>query len=547
MATGCLAHAGVASAFPITDPANPGVVTAPAAAPDQADLRNQLQLHNGFAAPAGGGWTFLPRISLQEAFTDNVFQSATDRRYDFITSITPGITILGDSPGAQVTFDYAPSLNWYARTPHESGISQQLLGTGLFTVVPDSIYVDARAVSGVGATNGAFGAFGTYGGVNAAGGVQLGTGPTGGVGAPAALSKQNQTQYSSFSLSPYWLHTFKDIGTARVGYSFTESSFSNVGSAFPLFVPTGGNSQRLTTNEGFATFQTGDYFGRIQDVITADVSNSIGTGNAIPGSNATITSRTSYALYDWVSVFGTVGYENISYGGTGQPHVADEIWNLGTTVIPNPDSSISASYGHQNGFNSFQFNGYYAVTARTTLSAGYTTALQTQLQQIQNELNQGAINVNGTLVNSQTGQPIFLTNPALGVQSGVFETKTFSLTATTTLDRDQFSLNGQYSQYMPVSSVAGTNAISSHATIASLSWTRQINENLSLYSGITYSVGSFSGSGNTQTLGATANLVYQLSETVTGHLLYSFYDQRSSAPGQTIYQNLLVVGISKQF
>ena len=130
VAVGCFAHAGLGWAFPITDPANPGVVTTtPVAAPDQADLRNQLQLHNGFAAPAGGGWTFLPRISLQEAFTDNVFQTSTDRRYDFITQITPGITILGDSPGAQVTFDYAPSLVWYARTPQETGVNQSLLGT----------------------------------------------------------------------------------------------------------------------------------------------------------------------------------------------------------------------------------------------------------------------------------------------------------------------------------------------------------------------------------------------------------------------------------
>ena len=119
--------------------------------------------------------------------------------------------------------------------------------------------------------------------------------------------------------------------------------------------------------------------------------------------------------------------------------IADTVWGFGATLTPDPDSQISIGYGHQNGFNSLNFNANYALTARTTLSASYYSTVQTQLQQIQSQLNLASINQNGTLVNSQTGQPIFLNNAALGVQSGLFETRTFSFTATTLLDRDQIA------------------------------------------------------------------------------------------------------------
>ena len=69
------------------------------AAPDAQDLRHQLQIVNGLAAPAGGGWTFVPRIDFQEMLTDNVLeaaQPATVRIWSLI--ISPGFSLVGDLP-----------------------------------------------------------------------------------------------------------------------------------------------------------------------------------------------------------------------------------------------------------------------------------------------------------------------------------------------------------------------------------------------------------------------------------------------------------------
>ncbi len=215
---GCMLSARVAMAFPVTDPANPGItVTVPEVT--ESDLRHQLQMQSPFGgAAAGGGWTFVPSITLQEAYTDNVLNSSTDRRWDLITVATPGIAIQGDVPNAQVRFDYAPEFRLDARTPSQNNVTQQLLGTGLFTIVPDTLYVDARAIAGGAPVGGGFGALG----LNQPS--SLGS-PLSGLGT-IGLSKQNQVQASSLSIAPYVLHRFDDTGTGKIGYQFNQSSFA---------------------------------------------------------------------------------------------------------------------------------------------------------------------------------------------------------------------------------------------------------------------------------------------------------------------------------
>ena len=76
--------------------------------PDAQDLQNQLQLVNGLSAPAGGGWTIVPRIDWQEMLTDNALEENSPRQADLATFMSPGISIAGDMPRVQLTFDYAP-------------------------------------------------------------------------------------------------------------------------------------------------------------------------------------------------------------------------------------------------------------------------------------------------------------------------------------------------------------------------------------------------------------------------------------------------------
>src|ERR1700748_3485869 len=54
------------------------------------DAQHQLQIADGSAAPSGGGWTFVPRIDVQELLTDNVEGRHSPRQGDLVSYFAPG-------------------------------------------------------------------------------------------------------------------------------------------------------------------------------------------------------------------------------------------------------------------------------------------------------------------------------------------------------------------------------------------------------------------------------------------------------------------------
>src|SRR5207248_8582046 len=85
-----------------------------------------------------------PRVSAQGIFTDNLFFTPANRRSDFITSLSPGIGITGESARFQAKLDYSPSLFLYALTPSQNFIGQNLYANGNLTIVPDLFFLDTR-------------------------------------------------------------------------------------------------------------------------------------------------------------------------------------------------------------------------------------------------------------------------------------------------------------------------------------------------------------------------------------------------------------------
>ena len=556
VAAGCTLMASAALAFPATDAENPSVFANPPA-PTESDLRHQLQLQSGFgAAASGGGWTFIPRIMGEEFYTDNVLQSPTDRRWDLVTLVTPGITILGDLPNAQVRLTYAPQFRLDATTPQENSVTQQLIGSGQFTIVPDAFYVDARAFAGTAPAFGGFNAFGT--GLTP----QFGQ-PGQGLGLQG-LSKQNRTQNNSFSLTPYYLHRFGDTGTVKVGYELNATSISPNDSIVPLPFPVGASSQHSLTNQVVAQFETGEQFAPFRDLVIGSAAASSGTGVSHNSREYIFKNQLGYAINRQLNVYGEVGYENLQFGGVPATKIDDAIWGVGFQWMPNEDSSITLGYGHDRGVTGVQFAGYYSITPRTRISARYTTGVQTDLQQLQGQLDLAALDQNGNAVDAQTGAPLFPGLNGLGSQSGLFRAKNLSATASTTLDRDQINVTALWTQNTTIAAATATaNTVFNPATpsVGSTSegvtglvtWIHQINESLSLNATGSYGLNSVNGgaaagsTGRLTSLGAAVGMQYLLSQTLTTFVRYTYFARLSDRPDQSIYQNLFLVGINKQF
>src|SRR5436190_7248251 len=104
-------------------------------------------------AAAAGDWTILPRIAGQETVTDNLFFTPTNRRADFITGISPGISISGESTRLRATLDYSPTVQLFALTPNQDFLGHNLYANSTATLVPDLFFLDARGYMALQPTN----------------------------------------------------------------------------------------------------------------------------------------------------------------------------------------------------------------------------------------------------------------------------------------------------------------------------------------------------------------------------------------------------------
>jgi hypothetical protein len=595
-----LARTGGAAAFPLFDATNPDQVPqgTELATPDVNDLRHQLQIVNGLAAPVGGGWTFVPRIDYQELLTDNVLQANSPRQWDLVTYVAPGFSLAGDLPRVQLSFSYAPTLALYTETSSLNSITQDLNGVASVTLVPDRLYVDLRAISGV---HSIYGGIGGIGGL----GAPVGAGATAGTAIPIlggnaqGLTRNNEVQTTSFGISPYLVQNFGEWGTGRVGYSFNVTHSATLSGFASPPIPTGGtNGQTLISNEETAHFVTGSILQFVQNSIDLDIQNDQTTtssdGAIIPGtaflapngtvqglsappgqstsSRVIVTDQVSYAVNHELVLFVSGGHEDIVYsnqalsgatvtvGANGalipgfaftnipQTSIHDLTWSFGGTWTPSPYSSLTLSYGHQNGFNSFTANGYYQATARTLLTVSYGSTLGTQLEYVQNQLNQAASNGSGQLVNGLNGGGLFGASNALAAQDGVFRTDTLTIGTNTVLDRDIISFN----VLLTKQTTTGATTTSGTSEGFNATWLHQMRPDMTVSGGFAFSSqgqATFNGinPNNSTSIAASLAWQYQLTETLSTSLRYSLLERSSATTFYNMYQNLVILGFSKTF
>ncbi|MBO0710062.1 MAG: hypothetical protein J2P47_02160 [Acetobacteraceae bacterium] len=508
--------------------------------------RNQV---SGFGPPEPpeAGWTFVPRVDVSEAFNDNIFETSSNHTSDFITFVTPSIRATGDLPRLQARLFYAPTGVIYASNGDQDMLAQNLNATATATLVPDTLFVYLRGFSAVEPT---------FGGIPQIGGgfaLVPGNGISSGIS--PFLTRNNATQSSTFSIAPYVTHHIGTFGSlsAGVSYSYTNSQLlSDSGLTFPV-TASGANGSLNTYNE-VIQFTSGEDWGRIRDLALATGTQFEGTGVTQGAYEYIASNQIGYAIARRLTVFGELGAETIHFASIPATNTTDAVWAFGLQWTPNPESSITIGYGHKYGQSGLVFNGFYQPTPRTQIFAQYQTGLGTDLTQLQNfGLNSG-IDLLGNSVDQSTGAPLFLTSSILGStgNANLYRTKTLTGGVIANLDRDQLSLQlvWQDRQFL-----AGTNrltATSSTAFSGILGWIHQLNPDTQSIAYVSYGrqtgllFGGF-GQESEDTYAAQLALRYNFTATLSGIAQYTYTERLGNVPGLSFSQNVVLLGLSKQF
>ncbi len=431
----------------------------------------------------------------------------------FVTIIQPGIQAQANTSRLQAQIFYDPQIEIYSPDSSQDQVAQNLNGRALATLIPQTLFLDMRGTASVESA-------------------ASGEGRT----QNTVLSRGNSAQTYNFSVSPYLMHRFGDLGTGEVGGVFART-MTNTLSNSNAFLSAATNQQTTTTG-GHVAFVTGEAFGRYNSAALGQVTRFDGTGPLHGAYRDTATLDNGYALTHTITVLGMIGWEDIHYGGTNPLHINDAIWNAGARYTPNPDSTVTLRYGRHDGRNAFTLDAAVAPTARLHLYARYSSGLSTDAEQLQTMLATSDLDAAGNPVDHFTGAPLLPIGDFFGLQNNLTRTTQASVTASLLYERDMFSfgVSHQDSTLVSATNAIGASRGDTHGTYGTLTWSHDLRPDLSSSISLEQGVEQDDGppSFNTRLTMVSASLAYAFSPTLTSSASFSYNRRSGGIPANSV-------------
>ena len=532
-------------------------------------------------AGAGPAWQFSPQLMVSEQFTTNpnvgagIDNKPNNRGSDFITLIQPQLGVQENGDRLRVNVTYDPIGEIYAENSDYSQFRQQGSADVLATALNDLLYVDVR---------GNIFQQAVYGGL----------GP---VNATALAPNQRET-VSSIAASPFVSRTFGGIGSlqAGVGYIYTATDApSSLNQATPLSLglPYNYGSSWLATKRLFASFTSGEDYGRFQDSLSSDNNFYDGTGALANGQRLVLTDDLSYAVDRFASALGEIGYENLHYPNSGFSYVGG-VWAAGARLTPNADSSLTVEWRYIDGAGAPYIYGSYQATPHIRLYGGYSQGITTFDQDQQNTLLSGQATASGAAASALVAAPLLNNAGYAGANQSLNRTKRLDVNAAYIGERDTISANFDWQKssivgtplglpsselealginpiYLPyfikygvpsyfppnlqavlqqIISFAKFTGQESNNITTGVTWHHDLRPNLAsdLYLGYTRTLQSQTVTSETSAMQVTAGVSKTFTETLSGRVAYAgSYVVGGSQTGYDLNDTTVTVSVTKKF
>lgn len=309
-------------------------------------------------------WSITPGLDLRETYTDNLTLAARGaERSDFVTEVSPNISVKGSGSRMHVNADYVMRNFFYARTSGASNTQHRLHAAADATLVDDLLFFDGDASLG-----------------------QQVISPFGPEVADSGNVNGNQAEVRTYTLSPYLRHHFGQSATAELRVS-RDAVNSSAGS----LLDSKSNRFHASLNSGrdFTSLQWGVlYDGQRIDYKSSD-----------DVELQTLSTSLRYLLTPRFAMTGSAGYERNNYVTIGEkPEGA--FWSLGADWTPVQRASLSLGAGRRYFGNTLALAAQYRARI-AVFSAAYQEQITTTRSQflIPSTANTAAF-LNGLLLNS---------------------------------------------------------------------------------------------------------------------------------------------------
>jgi uncharacterized protein (PEP-CTERM system associated) len=441
---------------------------------------------------------------------------------DFITRITPSISIVNRGPRAEGALTITPTVQRYALNGDLDRVDTAVTGTNLYTLWRDHLTIaTSTSMSRQVVTS------------------------TGALTAGDRTTDQNQATLRTYTVTPTFTQNFRNFATGTVSTQVAETSTGVLAPA--------------TQTQLTGSLASGTDWARFVWIATLQATDANQSGQSeagqIVGSTTvpTTTSNTSqrtanvatkFALDRTFAILSSFGYETIN-NPTLTQNDSGPIASLGVGIT-GTRSHLNLAYNYRYGGKFISTDGSYNLTQRLQFKISYNETVTTSQQQA--ITNVGGLSVTPQGGFTSNGQPFAPVTSPSGVNSGVgnaaYHDQKGQVTLTGAYDRSTFTFGVQSETQTTETTGFKNNTIALVTTFAR-EMTPSTTFNVALNYTRTDQVQPTSILDDTYD--TSVGLTYALGPDLTATATYSLLYRQSTGPGQNITENALTVGLRKSF
>ena len=470
---------------------------------------------------AGAETRITPRFSIDGSVTDNVLgANEGGEEGDAFTILQPGFSITNRGGRSRLDMSYGLSLDRYVDRTELNSENHDLTAIGSYDVIRDQVSIDARA-----------------------GITRVVTDRTGAISATDRNLGSNQTETLTYSLSPSWVTGFSNVAVSNLTYSFGQTIFEPFGSdddATGTATSSGGSDS--TINELSYNLSSGRLFSRLGWTWS---SNFVRTGQegGSETDSANSDATLSYTVNRFVTPRAAVGYERFRGGGDSNDF-SGVTWSVGLRATPGPRTDIDLEYGRQFDDTSIQGTATFRVTPTINLTASATHRFSVQQAQINDGLQNIAVDEDGNFIDATTGLPFDPNGSAVDLSevNNVVRTKTYNLAMSGARGRNNYGVTAGLTDQSNNASGRDTMTLSSSVTYG-----RSLSPNAGLNLSASISSTEDSSTTDTTTYNFQAGLNYVLGSNLSGSASYSYVQRDSSTANSDLMENVITARLLVTF
>lgn len=474
------------------------------------------------AAAAGAGseamaeqWRVVPRLTLEQAYNDNIdLTTKGTETSDFITSISPGLSVRGTGRRLTLNFDYDPEQLFFLENSDRNELRQRFRGFSNAELLEQLLFVEAE-----GSVNQQF--------VNS----------TGGIGGTTLTSSRNLRTVQTYNIGPVVRNHLGSFADAETRYKFS------------AFLVDDSTVSDVTQNELSFLLKSGRDFTDLAWDFNASASDAERQNGPAAFGGTDIERRlvklnTQYAFNSTWSLLAGVGYERID-----DPTLFDSpdgvIWDLGFQVRPNSVSSARFTVGERFGGSNYNVEVNYIPSPLTRLRANYIQTINTSQTLGIQDLSTLGLSPQGALIDQETGLPFLPGDPRFGLTNGAFRQDRFSAGIEHTSLRNRYTLD-IFDEKREFDVQTQNNT---HSRGVILGFNRSLTPLLSFNLSGSYSVSTFENQSDREDdlYSANAGLSYRLSETAQARFSYRHTERKSNAANADLAENFVAITLLKEF